>query len=381
VLVRVSASKLIPAIYGGTLYTRPHFFGLLLPIAALGCNQLGLRTGPTPVLDPAAVKIASSNQTLIINALADDASDSGVFIDGTDRYYRIAEAGFNYVDDQCQAYFDQLFFIDRGRSQIKSGLAAAGATTAAILGLTNASTLSMAIVASAFGFASNATDILAGTYLYSLPPATTQGLVTKLQDAYRDQALKMRAEINTPTAAYHHVQSYLALCLPPRIEAEVVNTVSAASVNVVKGGSGSTFSVGSGGPPVNNIRPIVLLNSAQKPLPATNPKPPNQLPPAVFNDNEWFISQSSGDIIQIQKTVCVAHPDGILGGVDSPTRLNIVAFFDGLGKPRPDINELGKGLTAKDKDKLDDAFVHTTNKEGCLDAGFKDAKMVGERSQ
>jgi hypothetical protein len=191
----------------------------------------------------------------------------------------------------------------------------------------------------------------------------------------------MRAEINTPTAAYHHVQSYLALCLPPRIEAEVVNTVSAASVNVVKGGSGSTFSVGSGGPPVNNIRPIVLLNSAQKPLPATNPKPPNQLPPGVFNDNEWFISQSSGDIIQIQKTVCVAHPDGILGGVDSPTRLNIVAFFDGLGKPRPDINELGKGLTAKDKDKLDDAFVHTTNKEGCLDAGFKDAKMVGERSQ
>ena len=79
-------------------------------------------------------------------------------------------AGFNYVDDQCTAYFDQLYFIDRERGQLKSGLAAASGTTAAILGVTNASTLTMSVVASAFGFASAATDILAGTYFTPFPP-------------------------------------------------------------------------------------------------------------------------------------------------------------------------------------------------------------------
>ncbi len=160
--------------HANDLHMRLLLYTSLLPIISfglVGCNELGLRRGPAPVLDATAVQTAASNQETIIQALADDA---GVHGNPTDYYYRVAEAGFNFVDDQCQAYFDTIFFIDRERSQIKSGLAAAGATTAAILGVTNASTLSMSVVASAFGFASATTDIVAGTYLYSLPPSTTQ---------------------------------------------------------------------------------------------------------------------------------------------------------------------------------------------------------------
>jgi hypothetical protein len=236
---------------GDALHTSARILLLLLPSIALGlagCSELGLRKGPPAVLDATAVQTAANNRIAITNALALDASDGGVFTDGTDHYYKIAEAGFNYVDDQCQAYFDSIFFIDRERSQFKSGLAAASATTAAILGVTGASTLSLSVVASAFGFASAATDIVAGTYLYSLPPATTQGLVNRLQTAYRGQASKFRAEINSPTAAYHQIQNYLALCLPPRIEAEVIRTVSAAGVTVMPGSSGASFSVESAGP-------------------------------------------------------------------------------------------------------------------------------------
>jgi hypothetical protein len=127
-----------------------------LSLALAGCGDTSLRTGISPVLDVASVQSAAANQAIIVEALAQDA---GLASADPEYYYRAAEAGFNYVDDQCSAYFDYMFFLDRRRGELKSGLAAAGATTGAILGLTNASTMSLAIVASAFGFASNATDM------------------------------------------------------------------------------------------------------------------------------------------------------------------------------------------------------------------------------
>ena len=220
------------------------FASLIILFGLTGCDQLGLRKGPAPILDVASVQTAATNQTTVLYALAQDAGYPHPELGGID-WYRVTEAGFNYVDDQCSAYFDTIFFLDRERSQLKSGLAAASATTAAILGVTSASTLSLSVLASAFGFASASTDILAGTYLYSLPPATTQGLVNKLQAAYRDAAATVESEISTPTAAYHHIQSYLALCLPPTIETEVIKTVNAAGAQVVVGPSRTTFSVGS----------------------------------------------------------------------------------------------------------------------------------------
>jgi hypothetical protein len=188
------------------------------------------------------------NQAAIIDALAreigyDHPEDPASKVN----YYEVAKAGFNYVDDQCRSYFDEMFFIDRGRSQLKSGLAAAGGTTAAILGITNASTLTMSVVATAFGFASTATDILAGTYLYALPPATTEGLVNRFQIKYRDAAAQTQATINTRAEAYYQIQNYLALCLPPRIEAEVVNAVNGSRPIAVMGVR--TFSVQGAPPP------------------------------------------------------------------------------------------------------------------------------------
>src|SRR5262249_40901474 len=109
----------------------------------------------------------------------------------------------------------------RERDQLKSGILATAATTAAILGVTGASITSMTVVAQAFGLGAAATDLIAGTYLSNLPPATTQGFVKEMQLPNREGAALKRTEINTPTAAYHVIQSYLALCLPPTIEAKI----------------------------------------------------------------------------------------------------------------------------------------------------------------
>src|SRR5260370_37009224 len=103
---------------GSSVYFSP----LLLPIIMLGlagCAEIDLRKGPDPVISAASVQAATDNSIAIIAALAKDA---GYNLDGTVDYYKVAEAGFNFVDDQCTSYFDRLFFIDRGRAQLKSGL-------------------------------------------------------------------------------------------------------------------------------------------------------------------------------------------------------------------------------------------------------------------
>lgn len=287
----------------------------LIAFGLTGCDQLTLRKGPPPVLDAAAVQTAANNQTAIIYALARDAGYDPQ--QGGVDFYQVTLAGFNYVDDQCTAYFDQLFFIDRERGQLKSGLAAASGTTAAILGVTNASTLTMSVVASAFGFASAATDILAGTYLYSLPPATTLGLVNKLQIAYRDAAARARADITTPTAAYHQIQSYLALCLPPTIETAVANQVNAATaVGVPVAGGSIAVVTGSTLLPQSAIPPSPAAFTA--PISRPQEKAPPRPKPKVVNDDgrsqfERF-RLFKDTIMNYQGALCVRE-DGNLGSL------------------------------------------------------------------
>jgi hypothetical protein len=206
-----------------------------LPIALAimtltACNGLQYRHGPPPIIEGPKVEAASANKLQLLRALAQDASIGG---DRASDWYLIAEAGFNFVDDQCRAYFDELFFLDRRADRIKTGLVVADKTTAAILAVTGATMPTMNIVAQAFGFAVHATDLIAGTYLYRLPPATTQGFVVKLQSAYRRGASANRAMIDTPTAAYYAIQRYLDLCLPPRIEAEIAKQIAGTTARAV----------------------------------------------------------------------------------------------------------------------------------------------------
>lgn len=314
---------------------------LLLPIISLslaGCNELALRKGPAPILDVTSVQTAATNQTTIVYALAQDAGYPHPELGGID-WYRVAEAGFNYVDDQCSAYFDTIFFLDRERSQLKSGLAAASATTAAILGVTSASTLSLSVVASAFGFASAATDILAGTYLYSLPPATTQGLVNKLQIAYRGAAATARTDINTPTAAYHQIQSYLALCLPPTIEMEVANQVNAATaVGAPVPGGSIAVKTGSSLPerpaiPASRaafVTPITSPRERTIPLPRQvliNPTGVNQFEkynlftPTISTLQGALCVRQDGNVDSLRKAMVVFFNKGHAGDIDRATRI------------------------------------------------------------
>lgn len=221
---------------------------LALAAVTAGCSGFESRRGLKPVLSAADVAAASSNKSLLLRALAVDAGiirtvDADfASLQPLDWYY-VARSGFNVVDDQCKAYFDELFFLNRGREQIKSGISAAGQTAAALLSITGAPALSLGVLAQAVGLGVTTTELVAGTYLYELPPATTHGFVQKLQFAFRDEAARRHVDIATPEAAYYMIQRYLDLCLPPRIEAEIARQIASAGAVGVSRGQGALFTL------------------------------------------------------------------------------------------------------------------------------------------
>src|ERR1700730_15736131 len=90
------------------------FFPLLSGCILEGAS--GVR-GPAPIMDAGQVEAASANTYRILSALAADANQD---LKTPASWYSVTEAGFNFVDDQCTAYFDQLFFLNRQREAAKS---------------------------------------------------------------------------------------------------------------------------------------------------------------------------------------------------------------------------------------------------------------------
>jgi hypothetical protein len=200
---------------------------LIASVSLGGCGSSGFGgiRGPSAVLQSTDVVLASANTRAIVTALAEDSDISiSSLHEDPKLYYGVAFAGFNFIDDQCATYFDKLFFVQRDRQFGQQVLAAGSAAAGTILALTGASTITFGAVASAFGFSSTVVDSVAGSFLFQLPPATTYGFVKELQRAYRQGVNP--ADVTSAPAAYHAMQDYLAICLPPNIEARLVDRVA-----------------------------------------------------------------------------------------------------------------------------------------------------------
>lgn len=204
-----------------------------------GCSGLQAlwedRYGPSPILDPVQVQLATAKQVDVLRAFAlgADLPWPPSLSTQSDYWYRVTLAGFNFVDDACTRYMEDLFGWERKRNRTKDILALAASSTAAILGATGAGTQSLVIVAQAFGFATGATTIFADSYLFKLHPSTIQSIVLKLQEAYRnaaaDPARKALIVNGGPSVAYQYVRGYLTLCLPVTLEQKIDEYLQATS--------------------------------------------------------------------------------------------------------------------------------------------------------
>jgi hypothetical protein len=323
--------------------------------------------GIAPVLDADAVERSSGKIDRVMAALARDAGGGSM--------YDVTEAGFNYVDDRCMEYFSELFYLNRRKDAAKAGIGAFDKTSSAILLATGASSLTMGVIAQAFGLASNLADIAAGTYLYQLPPATTLSFVKKLQGAYRDAVSAKRGQIQTPATAYHIIQEYLSLCLPPVIEAKLVEHVADANASPGRGSSVSNIEISVGtdrvDPPARREVVTVIQRSDER---VTKPVAPDR---PSWAKNALEAGLAAREIGAFQRQLCLPES----GRIDDTTRAAMDEFFTGVQESDPSrafrsVREAG--LTASQRELLRKAVrLHGGI---CDPSKGENAKTIGSES-
>lgn len=345
--------------------TRPRtpWIFALLSLSLTGCNgAVDLADGIGPVLSGPSVEESSLNRRGVLDGLRQDAGYGGA----TFGWYDVTLAGFNYVDDACSAYFDRLFKLNRRKDAIRSTLSVGGQTTNAILFATEASQLSMAVVAQAFGLASSLTDIVSGTYLYQLPPATTKAFVSELSRAYRTGVDQQRSQIDTPAESYGHIRGYLDLCLPATIEASLVEHVSAAAAVPVPATGGGSVEI-----QVGSVRDPVVAAALQEPR-DVNTSLPAQAPRRTISRFSELITTERLKLVQT--LVCVPN-DGKPGPA---TDQAIRQFLLGRDALRPDIE--ATGINSSEIEMLTEEADLAAGKT-CAERGVRDALDAGDQSR
>lgn len=322
---------------------------------ALGGCISGVAVRPlSPVISAEDAVAYADAKARIMAALAADAG----FATGSVSWYEVAKSGFNYIDDRCAIYFDELFRLNRNRETFSSAANAFQQTTSAILIATGASVISQGVVAQAFGLSRSLVELSANSFLYQLPPATTYGFVRETQRAYREGAASNASQVRSASDAYHLVQQYLRTCLPVSIEAQLVDHVAAArAVGSATPGAGVRIDVGT-----RNDAAVILETPVRR-----------LEQPTIRPSTDGAINNLEGrtrpdDVRRYQAVLCVPQT----GRWDLTTRQALAALLTGANEPQADIATAG--LSARSRRLLNRAVREVKD---CRSAGFADAAAVG----
>ncbi len=207
---------------------------LLVGVALAGCEAasgFGNRYGPDPAL-PAKVIYASVDNQIDIMAKLAEATDCRGEQDSEEAtnacHYQTTIVGFNFVDEQCDAYLRELFALDTERDRLKTVIAGADKLTNAVLAVAPASKATMAIVAQSFGLTSDYVNVAADSYLFKADAGIVYNVVSSLQESYRNGVARNREQIDSRPASYSAIRGYLRLCMPPTIQSKITTTLARA---------------------------------------------------------------------------------------------------------------------------------------------------------
>src|SRR6266849_1429309 len=134
------------------------------------------------------------------------------------------QAGMNDIDRRCDAYLTWLDNKRRSREPILKQLNTTAAATAAILGLTGAGEVPIAIVAQAFLFAQDSFTNFQSRLITDIDHTVIQSVVLDHQNKFRDKIAAVPVD-NRPAAIYL-LRNYLRICMPMSIEMSISETVT-----------------------------------------------------------------------------------------------------------------------------------------------------------
>jgi hypothetical protein len=201
----------------------------------------------------------------------------------------IVQAGLNDIDTRCDSY---LAWLDQKKREAPAVLAEIGAIRFAVDALTNpniagVSAVGLAAISAAFGLATNTVNNF-NMLLLQVDHTTVQNVVIPNRRIFREDLLKLSSSINNKPAAVHTLRSYLSICMPMTIAANINSTVTVFQ---------QTGSVGS------NVIPPTLVKAF---TPATVVQKPDRPPVVTDPDAAPFFAE---------KDLSKAETDFTLGGL------------------------------------------------------------------
>jgi hypothetical protein len=236
----------------------------------------------------------------------------------------VVRAGMNDIDERCDGYLTWLDNVRRSQAPITKQLADTAAATALIMQATGSNAAAMAVVAAAFGFASNTFTNISSRLILEVPHSTVQAVVLSRQKAYRDDLFGIPPVLipNRPAAVYA-LRSYLRLCMPMTIEMEINNTVATferGGVAALTAGGGPVSSGGSN--PKTRFISAKSVGVAPAPIRSVSTPIPVVTPTATGNEPTDPVV-----IAGIRRALCLPES----GGLDDEAHRRLGLYLDSIG--------------------------------------------------
>ena len=139
----------------------------------------------------------------------------------------IVQAGMNDIDARCNSY---LAWLDAKRRENTAILAEISAVRFAVDALTNpnitgVSGAGLAAISAAFGLATSTVNNF-NSLLLQVDQTTVQTVVTGNRRVFREDLLRFSSSIDNKPLAIHTLRSYLSICMPMTISANINSTVT-----------------------------------------------------------------------------------------------------------------------------------------------------------
>lgn len=141
------------------------------------------------------------------------------------------QAGMNDIDQRCDAYLQWLDYVRRAKDPTLKVLADAATYSAFIMDRSGVSAAPIAITGAALGFARNTFSNVTSRLILEVNHSAVQSVVLTAQKDFREDLFGSKDKNISPVviaskpAAIYALRSYLRLCMPVTIEAEINNTV------------------------------------------------------------------------------------------------------------------------------------------------------------
>jgi hypothetical protein len=151
----------------------------------------------------------------------------------------IVQAGLNDIDARCDSY---LAWLDAKRRENAAVLAEIGAVRFAVDALTNpnitgVSAIGLAAISAAFGLANDTVKNF-NSLLLQVDHTTVQTVVVGNRQAFRRDLLGFSSSIDNKPATIHTLRTYLSICMPMTIAANINSTVTVFKQTGVAPGAG-----------------------------------------------------------------------------------------------------------------------------------------------